>query len=248
MGEVNYLTPKFDADSTSRDASVTIVCVLKSGGDYSPIYVRRLHEAVALHCRVPFNFATLTDLPLLGSHYFGTRLPLTDDLPGWWSKMEVFKHSESLGDILYIDLDTVIVGDMTPIASMCGAMIMLGGFKNPDRRASGLMHIPAGYGTPIYEAFMVNPADQMALYSGDQEFIRSVIGDCATWQETLPGYVVSFKHHCDASGYPNNARIVAFHGKPRPNEAAINTPWVERTWGKGFDKCLDSDISSLRSA
>lgn len=247
MGDVNYLAPKFDDDS-SRDASVTVVCVLKSGGDYSPIYVRRLRAALNRNCRVPFEFATMTDMRLEGSHHFGQRIELTDKLPGWWSKMEVFKHSDRLGDILYIDLDTVIVGDITAIASMCGAMIMIGGFKSPDRRGSGLMHIPAGFGERIYEAFMVNPTEQMALYSGDQEFILSVIGDCATWQETLPGHIVSFKHHCDSEGYPNNARVVAFHGQPRPHEAAINTPWVERSWGIGFEKWPGSHTSSLRSA
>jgi hypothetical protein len=54
---------------------------------------------------------------------------------------------------------------------------------------------------------------------GDQEFIESMQPEADRWQDLFPNQIVSYKVDCRANGYaPEDARIVAFHGNPRPHE------------------------------
>nr|WP_145924153.1 hypothetical protein [Halomonas elongata] len=39
--------------------------------------------------------------------------PLAHGWPGWWSKLELFRPHG--GDLLYLDLDTVVRGDLQPL-------------------------------------------------------------------------------------------------------------------------------------
>jgi hypothetical protein len=48
---------------------------------------------------------------------------------------------------------------------------------------------------------------------GDQGFLHEHIGDAAKWQDTEPVY--SYKVHCKGK-LPADAKVVCFHGKPRP--------------------------------
>jgi hypothetical protein len=49
---------------------------------------------------------------------------------------------------------------------------------------------------------------------GDQGFLQSVLGDCQRWQDVAGG-IYSYKAHC-SRGVPADARVICFHGKPRP--------------------------------
>jgi len=92
---------------------ITIATVLRSGGEYEPRHVVALRDM----CRrfVPMHrFICLTDkpnaLPL-------ETIELLHDWPGWWSKMEIFRLR---GPVLYLDLDTVIVRDISPVIELAG--------------------------------------------------------------------------------------------------------------------------------
>ena len=158
--------------------------------------------------------------------------PLRHDWPGWWSKIEAFRIP---GPCLYIDLDTVIVGDLAPLLEIAKSTVftVLRDF-NPHQRVmgSGLMAWVDSLGH-LYETFRdVGPEKYMAENStprwfGDQGFIERTTDGFKTprayWQDQLPGAVVSYKKHC-ADGVPPGARVVCFHGKPRPWEAGFG-PW-----------------------
>lgn len=185
-----------------------IVTVLRSGGEYLPEHVERLKAQCAEHAPdVPF--VCLSDLD-------GT---LKKGWPGWWSKIEVFTLR---GPLLYMDLDTTIRGDLAPLLEVAqkNKFTALRDF-NPHSRemGSGLMAW-SGDMSRIYRQFLQDPRGNMercrnSRFWGDQGFIEPLTKGRAYWQEELPGAVVSYKKHC-LNGVPENARVICYHGKPRP--------------------------------
>jgi hypothetical protein len=202
---------------------IDIYCVLHKSETYNVDYVDRLQrglERFALGARL----VCLSDCVVPCE-----RIPLKYDWPGWWSKMELFRPDVP-GSFLYIDLDTIPVGDMTAILSVTH-LTMLRDFYHPERRASGVMYLPMFARRRVWDAWSSCPDEKMKTYQmgGDQLFLASVLGDHAqTWQDVLPGQVVSYKEHVlcnrfprgtDLKGtVPENARLVCFHGKPRPRD------------------------------
>lgn len=190
-----------------------VLTVLRSGGEYTTAHVDRLREQLKQHApKVPL--ICLSDVPTVVPRY-----ALTMGWPGWWSKIELFKVT---GPVLYMDLDTSIVG---PIDDLLDAVtrhefIALRDFNAPSREmGSGLMGW-SGDMRRIYDEFAIDPAGHMARcrtsrHWGDQGFIEPLTPTRAYWQTLLPGQVVSWKKHC-RGGIPAGARVVCFHGKPRP--------------------------------
>lgn len=71
------------------------------------------------------------------------RVPLITELPGWYAKLELFHMT---GPVLYFDLDTVITGDLSEIASYPHQFTMLRDFTHPEYPASGVMAWHGDYG------------------------------------------------------------------------------------------------------
>ena len=187
-----------------------ILTALRSGGEYEEGHVERLREQCSKHAP-DVEFQCLTDLD-------GT---LRHGWPGWWCKMELFRVT---GPVLYMDLDTTVVGDIGPLLGLaeCHRFIALRDF-NPAQRdmGSGLMAWNGDISF-LYVLFAHDPERHMAenrsgRWLGDQGFIDRNVGHREHWQNLLPGAVVSYKKHC-LSGVPKDARVVCYHGKPRPWE------------------------------
>lgn len=207
-----------------------VFCVLRSGGEFDANDVAALQNGLlrttpdaALNC--------LSDVttPVLFTH------SLKFNWPGWWSKMELFRPDIE-GDIFYVDLDTVIVGDLSEMIQY-GVDTMLDDFYYPVRPASGLMYITQKSKAAVWNAWLSNPDKimQQCGTGGDQLFLsRLDFGKNARrWQQDFPHQVISFKAHMrpkpprhgpQLATPPKSARVVCFHGKPRPRN--INEPWI----------------------
>lgn len=193
-------------------------CVLKSGGEYLPEHVHLVYAQVARHLPGA-RFVCLTDMDVPGI----ACLPLAHGWPGWWSKMEMFRPGTFDDRVLYLDLDTVIVGDLSDLAGYAGDFAMLSDFLRPERPASGVMAWEAecDAAQAVWGAFARDPEQHIAEFrgGGDQEFIASVIfGREDRLQSLYPGQIVSYKVHC-AGGVPGGARVVCAHGRPKPWDA-----------------------------
>lgn len=183
--------------------SARILTVFRPGGDYQPEHVTRLERQCARHAPgVPF-------LCLQGDL-------LPNDWPGWWSKMHLFQHA---GPILYFDLDTMIAGDLSPLLRAAETHDFIALRDPMSKFGSGVMAW-RGDMTHVYDRFAADPARHMrrcttrALW-GDQGFLAETETPDAKWQDLLPGQVVSWKQDCK-QGVPKDARVVYFHGTPRP--------------------------------
>lgn len=198
---------------------VTRICVLRSGGEYTPAHVQWLARQVpGLKC--------LSDVAVPGVE----TIPLRHPWPKWWAKLALFEPWAIPGDLLYIDLDTVVLGDLADFEAV-GQTTMLSDFYWPERPASGLMYIADADKAAVWDRWLADPAGHMARKRGrggigDQGFLAEVL-DPARWQDLLPDRVVSYKVHCRRR-VPNRADIVCFHGKPRP--WGVDLPWVPKLW------------------
>lgn len=191
-------------------APVTIVCVLRSGKDFQPRHVQWLAKQAP-------NIVCLSDQLIAGVE---TR-PLLMDWPGWWAKMEAFGPSIE-GDILLVDLDTVILR----MPELPTVTTVLRDFTEPGLIGSGFMYVTAEDRARVWQAFTKDPKRHMARFQawprlGDQGFLMEHLADAARWGEN----VRSYKVHC-RQGLPEGTDVVCFHGKPRPWDVVAD--WIPR--------------------
>jgi hypothetical protein len=211
---------------------LTVACVLRSGGIYTPEWVTRLKAQVAANLPLPHTFVCLSDVDVPSV----ITLPLCHDWPGWWAKIESLTLP---GPVLYLDLDTVIVGDLSDIARVAmnplvGSFVLLEDFYRPGGFGSGVM---AWYGSEparFYHAFARAPEDWMRRLGarGDQGFIEEQEhGLTRRWQLLVPGQIVSYKADRCEAGPPAGARIVCLHGRPKFGDMPPDS-WARRLWEK----------------
>lgn len=209
-----------------------IVCVFRSGGDFTWEHVRNLKKQLDIHVSQEFQFSVLSDLDLPKDlHLDGVvRFPLIYKWPGFWSKIELFR---CFGKAFYIDLDTIIVGNIDHILSYDHKFTALRGFYStiPGFRGrpfgSGLMSWTGNF-KHIWKAFAHgNPDEKIQGFSkqkfGDQEWIGSFV-DHEVFQDLFPAQILSYKLDVQKRGLINGTRIVCFHGRPRIQD--VNDPWV----------------------
>mgnify|MGYP001053218899 CR=1 FL=1 len=210
---------------------LAIACVLKTGvwrgGRYKPEQVLWLKRQVEAHLPLAHRFVCLSDVDIPGVEV----IPLEHGWPGWWSKIELFKHD--LGRVLYLDLDTVIVGSLAAMVSHPHKFTALQALSREQRRClnSGVLAWQ-GPRLDLFEEFARRPAFHMKRCTvkgnwGDQGFIHHHVGAWEAWQEILPGAVLSYKLHLEKRlAPPPGASGVCFHGKPKPR--GVNHAWVPK--------------------
>jgi len=146
---------------------------------------------------------------------------LKHDWPGWWSKMEMFSYP---GPVLYMDVACRPVGDLTPLleAAISHKFIVIRDFNTHQRNVQSGVMAWNGDMSYLYRQFRQDPEGHMARFVtprwwGDQGFIEAHAGSWEYWQDVVPGAVVSYKKNCQDK-VPEKAKIVCFHGKPKPWE------------------------------
>ncbi len=204
---------------------LTVTCVLKSGGIYDATWVGRLRTGVARHLPLAHRFVCFSDVAVPCG-----RIKLEHDWPGWWSKIEIFRMP---GPVLYLDLDTAIVGDLTDIANVAiiSGFTILQDFYRADGFGSGVMAWSGDFDAKRwYHAFVATTKFWMDTCGGkgDQHFIELQKPEARVWQNVVPGQIVSYKVHC-RKGIPANARLICLHGSPKfadmPGSDAVRQAW-----------------------
>jgi len=163
-----------------------VIGVAKSGGWVTPQYPQRLYQDT--------NALILTDMDLP----FKT-LPFHHDWGGWWCKMEIMRP-DIKGDWLYMDMDTLVIGDIQPLLDV-GQFAMLGDYYRP-KLESGVMYLTEEIRAEIWEVWIANPQKWMAI----------------DLRNTVSGL-----HSYKVNGLRNDTRLLIYHGQPRPHET---THWL----------------------
>lgn len=187
----------------------TIACVLRSGGDFRPEHVQWLAAQVP-------GIVCLSDVPVPGV----PTIALRRGWPKWWAKMEAFNPGVIVGDVLLMDLDTVVL----ELPAVPAQTTVADDFYRPELMGSGFMFVTAEDRARCWEAFTADPQRHMSecvtrAKWGDQGFLQPLIGTSARWGDE----VRSYKVHCRA-GVPPGTKVVCFHGQPRPWN--VRAAWV----------------------
>lgn len=166
-------------------------------------YVHKLKMGVSRNLSIPHTFHVITedDLP--------------DGVEGWWAKLVMFQPGRFKGRCLFLDLDTVIVGSLDDIADYSGDFAMVRDWFHPTLKTSSVMAWDAEKATQIFTRWQSTGRPQFHA-RGDGGFIEAVMPDAECLQDVYPSQLVSFKAAC-GNGVPEGARVVAFHGLPRPH-------------------------------
>ena len=232
-----------------RRPDVTVAAVLRSGGGkFGRRDVERLRSAVARWAlpRKPLvrhEFVLFTDRSFPGVPC----VPLRDGWPGWWSKLAMFEPGALRGPVLYVDLDTVVtgdLGDLLELPSLVEQPAALEDFYAPGMRASGVLAWDAErHGkqlAKVWRRFCEDPEGTMRAHARRMDsFLGHAFEGQDPIQRMLPGQVVSYKVHCTPrhpyqkhAAVPEGARLVCFHGRPQLRELQPDDP-IRLLWEGG---------------
>lgn len=219
-------------DISRNDPRITIMCVLKSGGDFTVDYVVRLQNMIARNTTVPYKFICLTDMEIPSD--ICENVKLKHNYNRQWSKIELFRPDiTEAGRIIYLGLDIVVTGNIDNILTATGDFIALKPWNKRNQKlglcASGLMAFRNnGAFSFIYDQFKTEDIGKYP--KGDQEYISGALAanhkNPVFWQDIVNG-IYSYKRQC-RQGIPGNARVVCFHGRPRPHQ--VDVSWVKENW------------------
>lgn len=204
---------------------ITIACVYwksRKGPEYIPNgWIDALQRMIDRNVTVPYRFVCLSNTRVPCE-----RIPLENNWDVWWSKVELFRPGLFEGRVFYLDLDTIIVGNIDELLEREEKFIALKPF-NPHKGllrnyfASGLMSWEAdGTYDFIYEKFAEDPVEYRRQFRGDQDYMSHIVSregkSFARWQYLVPG-IYSYKRHIHNGAIKTeNAKVICFHGNPRP--------------------------------
>lgn len=213
-----------------------VICV-KWGTGYGPEYVDRLYAMVRRHTTGPLRFVCLTDdptgirpevecaeLPELGCEH-----PVRTH--GKWRKVVLWSRDLAglSGPVLFIDLDSVIVGSLDGYFSH-GSPDDVILARNWAKPMSGLgqtsvFRFPVGRFPQMLENFRADPQGIADRFRYEQHYVtRSIPGGIKFWPEAWTRH---FRLHClppfplryfMTARLPASARIVTFPGGPNPHD------------------------------
>lgn len=221
-------------------APPVVACVLRSGGDYDPRWVYALKRGVGRHLP-EHRFRCLTDVSSVPAQW---ALPLQYTWRGWWSKMELFRPGvfPEGGLVLYLDLDTLVVGDLAELACYPGEFGMMTGVYH-DILQSGVMAFREGEVVRrVWSEWSADPQRHMRSFRGDGRFLNHLLGGTADrLMDLYPGQMVSFKEEA-RDGPPPGARLVIGHGQPRFSSPRAG--WAYEEWSRTAFKAAEGSGES----
>ena len=200
-----------------------IVTTWSGDGEFKSSHVQSLARQCAQFAP-GVDFVCITNEKVPGVECWPNR----NKWPGWWVKFEAFAP-EIKGDILYMDLDTVIVGSLEDIVRVKKLTMLQDAYRDGKKFKKGLqaslMMLTEKDREGPWKYFSTQPHTYMETYKvkGDQPLLESYyLNRAQRWQDVLPGQVVSWKVNCGGGNafsrpsIPADARLIFFHGKPRP--------------------------------
>jgi hypothetical protein len=239
--------------------SSRLILCMKWGTKYGPEYVNRLYAMVARHLRGPFRFVCLTDrsdgvrpevecLPI-------PSLALPDGSPErGWKKLTTFEADLHglRGTALFLDLDVVIVDDITPFYEEPGEFLIIHDWKRPWRVTgnSSVYRFELGAHADVLAKFRAEQERIRARFRNEQAYLSDEIHGQGKLRYWPAAWCRSYKYHCiprwpanywRSPGVPQGARILVFHGEVNPPDALAGernragrfvrpAPWVAAHW------------------
>ena len=240
----------------------TVICI-KWGTRYGADYVNRLANMIRRNAKRPTRLVCFTD-DRTGVDPWVEIAPLPDiNIPervAWtpWRKLSLWQYPlhDLEGDVMFFDLDVVITGSIDEFFDFePGRFCVAENWTQPNSGVgnTSVYRFPAGRMKHIFDDFDRDPEAILKRFRIEQQYISAVVDDMVYWPAD---WCLSFKHNLMprwplnffvAPKLPAGTKLVAFTGKPDPDEAAIGvwpvtspikklykhvrpTPWITEHW------------------
>ena len=200
-------------------------------------YVNNLFEGVSRYADRPFDFICFTNEDLdLAPGIEQRSFPMVTTR-GVLPRLYMFSEQSGLfgHQVLCLDLDVVVVGDLGPLMSYSGLFCARSKFKiGEEHKLDGdIMSFQAGREAEarFWKPFVKDVKAAELLTQGRERYwMRYVAGDIADrWDVVTPKSVRSFKRHMGNSNkIPSGAAIISCHGIPRPHQ--VKGEWIKEYW------------------
>ena len=212
---------------------------MKWGTLYSSDYVNRLYNMISRNITPPFRLVCLTDDPagidprveILPCPTIAAPSPHNNS---GWRKLNIWasKIGDLTGELLFLDLDVVIVANIDDFFTYGSDYIAMRNFTTPKRRIgnTSVFRFPIGAHPYLLERFLAAPQAMIDKYRIEQTYISGEVSQMSFWPDP---WIRQFKEHCIypmplrpflQPRLPKDAKIIVFTGNPRPHEA------VEGRW------------------
>jgi hypothetical protein len=228
----------------------TVIC-MKWGDRYGPDYVNRLYSMVRRHTKRPTRLVCYTDDATglaAGVETFPLPHIVLPPAKAWlpWRKLSLWQKDLQgvTGEALFLDLDVVVTGNLDAFFDYePGRFCVARNWTQPHAGIgnTSIFRFPAGGHTYLYDRIMNECERVMETHRNEQIFISREITDMKFW----PGaWCLSFKSSLVPAwplnffvvpSLPEGTRVVAFPGKPDPDEA-MDGRWPHKHWYHAFYK------------
>lgn len=188
---------------------------------------------------------------------------------GWANLMEMFRPDAVSHGLpcLLVGLDTVFVGPLVHLAQKIEAhgIIVVDDPMEPGQLSNAVVGVMPRGAAAIWNLWCsldpdcryTNPDDQLFGKFSEMKWMRRNLpgivgsnpgGRIQRWGQLAPGAVLSYKKNLQGGGNPgSSARIVYFHGEPKPHQlAADGIPWVRDLWGPPVDDGVSGGYALTR--
>jgi hypothetical protein len=221
---------------------------MRWGTGFPVDYANRLFRGVRRNVARPTRFIAFTDDPTGLDSGIEARpippitLPATGLGGSPWRKLALWSRDIGVdGDILFLDLDVVIVGPLDAFFDVePGKLAIIRDWGSKDSGNSSVMRFPAGGAPHLVDNFEVAPLEKRRLYSNEQVYLtRESRLPLVYWPSRwCPSFKATMLPHFPLNHWKNvdippGARIVVFTGHPRPHEAAAGewpAPWYKKAY------------------
>lgn len=221
---------------------LTIATVLKLGGDYDETYVNKLAAAIKRHTTKKYKFACLTDADEnnFDKNLVDDIIPLELGLASYWSKLELFRPELFSGNqVLYFDLDTLIIDNIDEFLSYGGDFMGLRNFNNLITLGSGILGWDSSKTNHIFYKFVnkmiADNKATLAYRDGDQQAIHELCElKINRVQDLYPKKMCAFKYECYIESenriiVPDDCSVICFHSKPKMLDL-VHDPIIIEHW------------------
>ena len=205
--------------------------------DLAAKYVNNLFAGVTRFASEEFDFICFTNEKLDVDPGIELRPFTMTTKRGVLPRLYMFSKEAGLygHQVLCLDLDVVVVGDMQKLMEYRGTFCARAKFKiGEEYKLDGdIMSFQAGAENTarFWLPFIANLDRALAITQGRERYwVRHVANDIAErWQTIAPSTVLSLKRHMSGVKQPPKmTSIISCHGYPRPHQ--VNATWIKDYW------------------
>jgi len=222
--------------------NLTVACVLKSGGIYTPEYVHRLYHMVQGNISYDFEFACLTDYAPENFQNQVKVIPFEVDFAWKWCKINLWNPENPFQDrILFLDLDNIILQSLDPIVEFDADFALPEQWKKNMKPRFGRQR-NLNYKTPVMvwnhnaRPELWNDFNLGKLFElvGDQDWV----GERLPGETTLPaGWFDEQRYYNKREEIPEKCIVLGITTKGKNKEACRKYEWIRKIWGNlNYDK------------